>query len=219
MADSVFIGFNAVDVAAAGGLSGDGTAGDPLAVNVDGTTIEINGSNDLALTGQLPNDSIIDVGTGTANAGVGGGIVSNLTTTQTGANTNETDLWTYTLPANSLTTDGWGVRVTAYGSFGANATNKILKVYFGGTAIGNTGPGAANNLAWEIVMVMWRTGASTQKGYASTRASNFYQIVQKGTASADLTASVEIKITGTNSAANAGDIVKEGALVEFFRVA
>jgi hypothetical protein len=41
----------AVDVDAAGALDGDGTTADPLAVRVDGSTIIINGSNNLEVVG------------------------------------------------------------------------------------------------------------------------------------------------------------------------
>lgn len=40
-----------VDVDAAGALDGDGSAGSPLAVRVDGVTIQVNGSNELEVIG------------------------------------------------------------------------------------------------------------------------------------------------------------------------
>lgn len=46
--------FSGVTVGAAGALTGDGTSGSALAVSVDGTTITINGSNQLALVNTPP---------------------------------------------------------------------------------------------------------------------------------------------------------------------
>lgn len=40
-----------VDTATSGALSGDGSAGNKLAVGVDGATIDVNGSNQLAVIG------------------------------------------------------------------------------------------------------------------------------------------------------------------------
>lgn len=47
-------GLTSVSVDAAGALSGDGTPGSPLAVKVDGTTIAINGSDQLAVLSAFP---------------------------------------------------------------------------------------------------------------------------------------------------------------------
>lgn len=63
-----FFGLAAVDPA--GALDGDGSAGDPLAVRVDGVTVTINGSNQLEATGGgTPSDTVEDLdGTGDAGA-------------------------------------------------------------------------------------------------------------------------------------------------------
>lgn len=54
MASSIFFG-TASTVSATGGLTGNGTAGSPLAVNVDGSTITINGSNQLVGAASTPS--------------------------------------------------------------------------------------------------------------------------------------------------------------------
>lgn len=46
---AVFLGSASVSVAAAGALDGDGSIGDPLTLEVEGTTLAINGSNQVGI--------------------------------------------------------------------------------------------------------------------------------------------------------------------------
>ncbi len=48
---AVFLGNNTVSVAASGALGGDGLIGNPLQVEVDGTSVQIDGSNQIATVG------------------------------------------------------------------------------------------------------------------------------------------------------------------------
>lgn len=61
---AVFLGSASVHTATAGGLGGDGSIGDPLEVLVDGTTIHVNGSNELEVVGEAGGlSNLIDLGT------------------------------------------------------------------------------------------------------------------------------------------------------------
>lgn len=51
MATSVFLGVGEVSVAAAGAIGGDGSVGDPIEVQVDDESIEIDGANALTTIG------------------------------------------------------------------------------------------------------------------------------------------------------------------------
>lgn len=148
-----------------------------------------------------------------------------VSTTQVGtpASTVETTLASYTLPANTLAVDGDFIEVRASGSYGANANNKTIKVYFGSVFFNVAFLTAPNNQTWEIFARVYRTGSSSQKIYASiehakltlavTMTSDAYKI--NTTLSEDLTADNLIKVTGTNGTSNANDIVLEAMTVEY----
>src|SRR5207248_3063950 len=67
------------------------------------------------------------------------------TTAVSNVGTAETDLITYTMPANTLSANGQRVRITAFCTTAANANLKTIKIYFGATALRNTGAAAFNN--------------------------------------------------------------------------
>jgi hypothetical protein len=147
-------------------------------------------------------------------AGVAARILT-VSTAQSGtpANTNETDLWTYPLPANTLSANGRAIRVTAWGTFASNANTKSIKAYFGATGFAAAG-GFTTQVTWEINFLVVRTGAAAQIGYV--RYNSAANICSLTTASPAETMSggITVKVTGQNGTANANDIVLRGALVE-----
>src|SRR6266540_5299688 len=64
----------------------------------------------------------VQAGSGTALAPINGTlhITASAAGVCTAADLLETDVWTYTLPANTLTATSRGIRVTAYGTTAAN---------------------------------------------------------------------------------------------------
>lgn len=152
-------------------------------------------------------------GSGGSASGV---LTVSTTSAQTAADTNETDLWTYSLPANTLDVNGRTVRVTAYGSYGATANNKTVKLYFGAAVTSDSGTVAANGGNWKFVAEITRTGAATQIASALRVVGGFATGSGNSlTAPAEtLSGALTIKVTGTNGTAAAGDIVFKGALVE-----
>jgi hypothetical protein len=164
----------------------------------------------------LPNDIDVDAGTGTADAGVGGTLTISTTQAATGANTTETDLWTYSLPANTLSANNYGVRITAWGSPAANANNKIVRLYFGGTVV-TSGSSTSGSNGWRMVAEVLRTGAATQVALGQTLQSSAAAATAPVTPAEDTTGAITVKMTGQNGTANAGDIVFRGAIVEFLR--
>lgn len=155
-------------------------------------------------------------GSGTATYVPQGPLTVNTTSTQTGADTNETDLWSYTLPANTLNTNGMGVRVTAWGSFATNGNTKTIRPYFAGSNLGGQGT-TASNQGWRMQWVVIRTGASTQVAYVVNLVGGVSSNVAPAPAATGNTATdLVIKATGQNGTASAGDIVFRGAIVEFF---
>lgn len=153
------------------------------------------------------------------SSGVSGAISSvlHVNTTQVGtiADTNETDLWSYALPANTLSADGKGVRIRAWGTTGATANTKTLRLYVGATALFTLGPSAYNNLGWHIDAIVVRTGAATQLAETWAVIGVVTGAVNQGaTPAADTTAAITLKVTGQNGTAAANDVVLKGAIVE-----
>ena len=150
------------------------------------------------------------------NSGVNGTLASATADASTTATTVETTLQTYTLPASQLSANGQALRIQCWGSTGANANNKTIKLYFGGVSM-TTGAYAGNAQSWFLRMLVQRRTATTQsvqtEGVAGTGSLTPIAVTnQAGTET--LTSTVVIKCTGTNGTASATDITAAGMLVE-----
>lgn len=137
--------------------------------------------------------------------------------TQTGNTAaTETDLFSYTIPANTLTTNGDSVDFVASGTYANTAaTNKRIKVYLGAATVldtGNLGLGSAA-YDWTLRGTILRVGSTSQKCEAvlttSIPANSIWTYTPQNYASAseDLTGTVQLRITG--NATNANDVVGE----------
>ena len=151
------------------------------------------------------------MGTGTGQAQASG--KANVNTTAVGnVGTGEDDLMSFSLPANSLNADGKVIRIIAWGTTGANANEKIVKLFFGTAVVRQIGSAAINNKDWRIDAVVVRTGASAQDALGTEIVDN----VSLNTHSepAESTAAViVIKTTGQGNVDN--DVVQQGMLVEY----
>jgi len=165
----------------------------------------------------------VNAGTGTETAEVCGKIEVSTTSAATIANTIETDLWTWTAPANTMSANGRGLRFTAYGTLGATATAKTIRMYQGGSVISfTTGTTAASAGHWRLTADVIRSGASAQviSGFGIMGPGDGSVVLNTRSVylggSHDTTATIAYKVTGQNGTANANDIVFMGALVECF---
>jgi hypothetical protein len=134
------------------------------------------------------------------------GGVSNVSTT-------ETDLYTYTMPANALSANNQSVRVTCWGNFAANANSKTVNLYFGSTLIGAMAGLVDSGTSWCVVATVVRTGAATQNRMAYPNHGGTMSM-QTGTANQDTTAAIIVKVTGT-SGTGSGDVTAFGMIVEW----
>lgn len=132
----------------------------------------------------------------------------------TGADTTEDVLQTFSLPASTFDVAGRAVRIKAAGTYGADANNKTIKVYFG-AQIYNTGTISQNNTAWAIELIVWCTGTNTQSYFTSGLYAGT-AIVGAGSGNLTQTASgaITIKVTGQNGSAVANDIICTTMIVE-----
>lgn len=134
-------------------------------------------------------------------------------TTQVGnVGTGEDTLFTYSLPAATLATNGHSVKLRASGTFAANGNTKTLKVKFGATTIVSTA--GAFQQRWVVDCEIIRTGATTQKCNCTVVGSDT-GITHSTYFTAAETLSGTIALVITGEATNTDDIVKEAAKVTF----
>lgn len=143
------------------------------------------------------------------------------------ADTNENDLKTYTVPANTLATNGDALRVTMLFRAANNATTKRIRIYFGGTLILDSGAALtlANNAA-EVVLHILRTGASSQFvfGRATVGAiggtwatSALGEVNYVGTAVSNASGNIVKATSQQGAGAAANDIIQDALVVEYLR--
>lgn len=150
----------------------------------------------------------------------GSGVIDVDSTQQgTGANTTDTALRTYSLPANALNSNGRIVRVTAWGSFAANGNTKTVRLKWNGLA-GTTvtsHTSTSNGTKWVIMGWIVRTGSSTQDIVGFLPMSAASQDISSAftTSTATDTGAIDIIVGGLNGSASASDIVYEGSIIEF----
>ena len=142
----------------------------------------------------------------------------------TPANTTETVLKTWDLPAGALATDDQGIRIHAFGSFAANANDKTVRIKFGATTV-LTYAGAGNGTGgggWRAQVDLFRTGGTAQKAIpwflsviGNWAAPTFTTTTGHTTPAETLSGAVTIEVTGQNGTGTADDIVCEGFYVEF----
>jgi len=143
---------------------------------------------------------------------LGAGTVAASTT----ATTVESTLQSYTLPPGALSAAGQAIRASCWGTTGANANNKTMKLYFGSSVV-TTPTAATNNGTWLLRMVVLRKTATTQ-GFMGDGLVNTTAVAPSVTDGAETLANgILIKCTGTNGTASASDITANGLLVEGIR--
>jgi len=142
---------------------------------------------------------------------------SDGTASATTAVTTEETLMTYTLPANTLSANGKGVRISVAFLGAANTNSKRYRLYFGGTVVKDiTSTTTSFIMQFEANIV--RTGVGTQQTYSPSIGfdTDTGAIVLYGLPTEDETGSIEIKLTGQNGVASAGDITANHLMVELF---
>jgi len=191
-----------------------------LSSSANGVFINVNGgthvgsftSTGLAVTGTVKSTA----GTGTAEPVMVGTISVN--TTQVGnVGGGEDNLMTYTLPANSLSANGKGVRVKMWGYTSSNANVKQVNFYFGSEFLQGFAPTTNELNYWTVEIIMVRYAVAVQTKYIHTTSINNNVValadISVGSASEDETGAILIRATGQGTAND--DIVQSGMIVEF----
>ncbi len=148
---------------------------------------------------------------GTTLSGTGGGLVLDVNTTPVGnVGAGEDNLITYTVPANTLDTNGQFIQFQMAGIFAASINTKRIRVYFGSALLLDTGALAITGAGdWSISGYIIRTGSATQRciAYIVTNEAALLASSDYVDATEDLTGTVVLKATG--EAASDNDIVQK----------
>lgn len=144
-----------------------------------------------------------------------GGVLYADSAQNANVSSTETDLASYSVPANTLAVNNQSLEFHAWGTTATAAGAKIIKVYFGSDSwtVITTGAGGAPE-SWSIKGRIVRTGAATQKVIieASTTVTTITSPVVS-TASRTLSSANTLKITGDGAASN--EILQQGMMVIF----
>lgn len=135
------------------------------------------------------------------------------TTTAGNTAATETTLFSFWLPADTLQAGGDELVLQAFGTIaGTAAVDKQIKVFFGGTAIFDSGTLAITaSASWSLVATISRTGQNTQKCSTAlvTSDSVLRATTQYFAGTKDLATDIELTLTGQGT--NASDVVLQSA--------
>lgn len=134
---------------------------------------------------------------------LGGNLDAN-TTFASNSGAGETDLITYSLPADTLVNNGDVLEVKAWGTYAANGNNKTIKLKFGSQTILDTGAVAANSGSWEINATIVCKSSTTQEISATIISANS-SVSDSATRTAGtqtLSSDLTIKCTGQGTSSN-----------------
>lgn len=158
----------------------------------------------------------IKAGTSTGTEARVGGVLYKTTTQGATSGSNETVLATYTVPANTLATDGDSLRVWAWGSTANSGTSKTLRMYWGGTAgaqIATFLLDTGTDDQWIVQGEVYRTGASAGKGFAWFIHDANYEADGNLSLTQAHSGAIDLVITGHGSASST--ILLEACTIEF----
>lgn len=159
----------------------------------------------------MPDWSEVD---GVAHAA--GMLYVTTTSAQTGANTTETTLATYSLAADQLGANGQSIVIEVAAHCAANTNTKTIKLKFGSNSLTLNPVTVAPNGVPVIARVIYiRTGASAQLLYGGGQAGTADQVYTTATLTEDMSATITITVTGTNGTAAAGDIVFDALRIRY----
>lgn len=195
--------------------------GTPSSANLASAVTDETGSGALVFgtsptISSLNAASTVSFGTGTGTGKFTGVICASAATATTSGTTEET-VATCTIPANSMSADAKGVRVTAFFSTAATTNNKTIKLQYGATVLQTVTKNTTSGSV-KLEAIVLRDGATSQKGFSRqfwTLAGTWIDDLQNFTTPAEtLSGSVDLTIKLTTATAAAGASL-QSYVVEF----
>ena len=155
----------------------------------------------LAASGVLSLRAGLNTGTTVARVG---GTIHQDTTPVSNSGTGETNLMTYSLPANTMGTDADYVLLDLSGEFVSPTGNSRLRVYFGSTVIFDTTALAFTTGTWRFQAKVTRTSSTDQVAVTTFSGDTTLVPVTGRTAAPAETMSgaITIKVTGQGAASD-----------------
>lgn len=159
-------------------------------------------------------------GSGTVAVGIGaalarvGGVLYVSTTAAATQGTSEEVLHTYSLPANTLSENGRGIRITATATHAANTNSATIRIRFGGiagTIIGGVAS-TTSGASYRVVCEIYRTGAATQLS-TSVSAAGTASAILSAAPTQTLSGAIDLVVDGV-TATSAGDLTFTSLMVE-----
>jgi hypothetical protein len=195
-------------------FSGVATANRTITIQDASDTLVGRATTDT-LTNKTLTNPVVNAGTGSESFIPSGLIHSDLTQGDC-SSTSETDLISYTLPANTLSATGKAVRLKAWGVTNSSAIAKTIRMYFGtDVLISNDVTTTPNNQDWYFECEIWRNGAATQKSICRGYVGAVLQTTNFSSHTKDPTATNVLKVTGQNGSGSSTEISAHGLSVEF----
>jgi hypothetical protein len=146
---------------------------------------------------------------------IGGALIDGSSTASGTVQNTVYPLNTVTLPAGALAKAGRGLIIAALATTAANANAKTITVKLGATAIATITASTASGKDVIIVVIVLRSGASTQIAGALAFVDGAAVAASSilGTAAIDETAAIDITLNSANTAAAAASATGKGLLV------
>lgn len=141
-------------------------------------------------------------------------IGTDVTQTVSGGGSPAT-LKTYSLQAGKMSLSNMAVRIRAWGTTANNVNAKAVRLSFGATIVQSLTLTPSTAAAWQIEAWVYRTGATTQKGFGQVSfhgAAGSTGVLISGP-NETMANAITIKLDCTQIAG--GDVIAEGLIVEF----
>lgn len=161
------------------------------------------------------------------NGGIADLLFSSFTPGQNGADTTEDVLQTFTMPAGFLVPSQVTapinppqpsklIKLRAWGVTANNGDSKTLKLYHGTTSF-SASLTTSSAAAWMAEMELLRKDNTHQIArFLCIHGTSIIACSQLTNGADDLTTALVAKVTGQAGAGNAGDIICNGAVIEFW---
>lgn len=136
------------------------------------------------------------------------------------ATTSEEFLYTYTVPAGTLASDGQCLRITLAGTMAAVSRSRVVKIYIGATSSTVASSATSTVVQFRSEHLVTRTGATSQRisGLSAAGPNNAVTVnpfLPNFTAAETLSGAFDIKFSSTVAAgASANDVVINQVLIE-----
>jgi hypothetical protein len=145
-------------------------------------------------------------------------VLNSTVTSANNVGTGEDDLYSYTIPASTFSSDKDEIEGTFNGIIGASGNNKRVRVRFGSALIFDSGAFAdATGSDWSLEIQIYRVDATNQKAIVKWSSSNAAvpTLVDYTTATETMSGTISFRVTG--EATNTNEVVLETGSSKFFK--